>query len=126
MPSKVIYNGHMLIACYRITNPVPLIRDLHQKAVDLKNDKRIPDDVITDDEIKRGADLALYNHDISDELRPDEREALERGDSLNILQDPKEQILTFLVCILSSFTQGWNQSANGNLSKLSIYELQKL
>ena len=124
-PLRLLCKGYILIVCYRITNPVPRIRNLHQKAVDLKKDKRIPNDLISDDEIKRGADLALYNYDLKDELLPDERNAIERGESLNILQDPKEQILTFLVCILSSFTQGWNQSANGNLGKLSLCEPQK-
>lgn len=123
MPSQFILEGHMLNICYRITNPIPLIRDLHIKAVGLKTDKQIPDNLISDDEIKRGADLALYSHDINEELSPDERKAIERGESLNILKDPKEQILTFLVCILSSFTQGWNQSANGNLGNLSLHEL---
>ena len=103
---------------------MPKLRDLHYKVVQLKHDKQLSDDLITDNEIQRGADLALYSHDLGDELSPAEQNALKRESSLNILRDPKEQILTFLVCILSSFTQGWNQSANGNLGGLKTSEKQ--
>lgn len=92
-----------------------MLKNLSQKVVQLKHDKNLSDDLITDREIQRGADLALFDHDLDEELYPNEKETLKREASLNIFRDPKEQILTFLVCILSSFTQGWNQSANGNL-----------
>ena len=95
-----------------------MLKNLPQKVVKLKHDKGLPDDLITDHEIQRGADLALYDHDLNEELTPAEEAALKKEASLNIFRDPKEQILTLLVCVLSSFTQGWNQSANGNLGKL--------
>ena len=99
---------------------MPLLRDLPHKVVKLKHDKGLSDDLITDHEIRCGADFAQYDHDLNEETYPAEKAALKQEASLNIFRDPKEQILTFLVCILSSFTQGWNQSANGNLGIVGL------
>jgi hypothetical protein len=44
-----------------------------------------------------------------------ERAFLDQQKSLRLWKDPKDQILTLMVCCLASLTQGWQQVSNGNL-----------
>jgi hypothetical protein len=68
-----------------------------------------------------GATMAIDEHQLNlgqyhslQEGAP-ERTYLDQQQSLKLWKDPKDQILTLIVCCLASLTQGWQQVSNGNL-----------
>jgi hypothetical protein len=70
---------------------------------------------------QEGANMAIDEHLLNlgqyHSLADDapERAFLDQQKSLKLWKDPKDQVLTLIVCCLASLTQGWQQVSNGNL-----------
>jgi hypothetical protein len=104
----------------RITNVVLHVTDLEERAAVLYEQYRL-ETLVTLETFQAGAALAIDEHQLNlgqYHSLPDgapERDVLDQQKSLKLWKDPKDQVLTLIVCCLASLTQGWQQVANGNL-----------
>ena len=107
-----------------IANAVRRDPEIVNRAVAMRANKRVRiADLVTEEEMRRGTMLAQFEHILDTAggdgpvLEEPERKILSQHRSLNIFKDPKDLILTMVAAALASATQGWLQSANGNLGK---------
>lgn len=111
----------MLTVIFRISNPVRHVPDIQGEAVGLWREHGL-ETLISESQMKRAAELAEIQHLLNSaqlaqirDLTTGEREALQQQRSLRFWNDTKSMILTFLCGVTASYTQGFDQSANGNL-----------
>jgi hypothetical protein len=104
----------------RITNVVLHVTELEERAEALYHKYGL-ESLVSLETFKEGANMAIDEHQLNMgqyHNLPDgapERAFLDQQKSLKLWKDPKDQVLTLMVCCLASLTQGWQQVSNGNL-----------
>ncbi|KAL9594205.1 MAG: hypothetical protein Q9179_005498 [Wetmoreana sp. 5 TL-2023] len=103
----------------KVDFPLRMIPD-HELSEFLMPLKQNCGDVVTMEELLRGAKLAKIEHSLdmgmeTSFLEESEKCSLEIQRSSAFWREPKDLLLTLAACCLASMTQGWDQVANGNL-----------
>jgi hypothetical protein len=99
------------------------VPQLHAAAIELYENHHL-ESLISREQMTRGADLAKINHILdagnlsrATTLTNPEKSSILRQRSLKFWHDPKDVILTICCVATASYTQGWDQTANGNLGR---------